>query len=240
MADETMIGAENPQAIRVLSASAVRQALTMAAQAFHISSGTSVHLQFGTSGAVAQRIAAGERFDVTAASLETLQPLHEMRHLGAPVAIGASRLALGIKEGTSAPNISTMEKFRAVLLAAASIARGDPAGGGTAGNHIHRALENVGLLEPTRAKTILRVGGFKVMQEVAEGRADFGLTQSTEIVAVAGTRLGAWFPDDLQVSTVYAVAAPNASKEPGTFFTRLTDGSSDDIFQRAGFFPVAK
>ncbi|MDT2021185.1 substrate-binding domain-containing protein [Methylocella sp. CPCC 101449] len=237
MADEILIGTQAPQAIRILSASAVRQAMTAAAQAFHDRTGATLHLQFGTSGAVEQRIGAGETFDVVAASLAALQGLHDARHLGAPAAIGASRIALGIKDGAPAPDISTLEKFRAVMLAAKNIARGDPAGGGTAGNHLHRALERVGLFEPTRDKTLLKVGGYNVMKEVAEDRADFGLTQSTEIVAVDGVHIAAWLPEELQMTTTYAVAP---SGKAGAFFTTLIDGSSDDIFRRAGFFPVAQ
>jgi len=99
MADEIIIGTSGPQAIRILSASAVRQAITAAAQAFHDRTGASLYLQFGTSGAVEQRIGAGETFAVVAASLAALPSLHEARPLGTPPPIGASPLALGIKGG---------------------------------------------------------------------------------------------------------------------------------------------
>ncbi|MDH7798703.1 MULTISPECIES: substrate-binding domain-containing protein [unclassified Beijerinckia] len=238
MTDEAIIGTMSPQTIRILSASAVRQAMTAAAQDFHIRTGASLHLHFGTSGAVEQRINAGESFDVVAASLAALQALHKADRIGAPVAVGASRIALGLKDGVPAPDVSTLEKFRAVMLAARSIARGDPAGGGTAGNHLQRALERIDLLEPTRAKTLLKVGGYKVMQEVAEDRADFGLTQSTEIVAVDGVHIAAWLPEEVQMTTIYAVAPALSPSAPGAFFTALVDGHSDEIYRRAGFFPA--
>ena len=102
---------------------------------------------------------------------------------------------------------------------------------------LSRALERIGLLETTRDKTLLKVGGYNVMKEVAEDRADFGLTQSTEIVAVDGVHIAAWLPEDLQMTTPYAVAP---SDKAGAFFKTLIDGSSDDIYRRAGFFPLAQ
>jgi len=240
MADEIIVGADSENAIRVLSASAVRQAITGAAQAFHKRSNANLHLQFATSGAVGKRIAAGETFDVVAASIDALSSLHERSLLGAPSPVGSSRIALGVKDGLRAPDISTVDNFRAALLAAEHIARGDPDGGGTAGNHLHRMLERMGLLDATHGKTILRVGGYNVMKEVVEGRADFGLTQSTEIVAVDGVIIAGWLPDDLQLVTTYAVASG-----PGTpldehakdFFASLIDGSCAGIYTKAGFFP---
>jgi len=240
MADETVVGAQDQHAIRILSASAVRQAITGAAEAFHKRSNANLHLQFATSGAIEKRIAAGEVFDIVAASSDALSALHQRGLLSVPSPVGSSRIALGVKDGVSAPDISSVEKFRAALLAAKHIARGDPDGGGTAGNHLHRVLERTGLLDITRDKTILRVGGYNVMKEVAEDRADFGLTQSTEIVAVDGVGIAGWLPDDLQLVTTYAVApglgAP-LDQRAKDFYASLIDGSCASIYASAGFFP---
>ena len=240
MADTAIIGTDDSNAIRILSASAVRQAITGAAIGFHVRTGANLHLQFTTSGAVEKRVVAGEVFDVVAASIDALSALHGKSLLGAPSPVGCSRIALGVKDGVGAPDISTVDKFRAALLAAERIVRGDPDGGGTAGNHLHRVLERLGLLESTQAKTLLRVGGYNVMKEVAEDRADFGLTQSTEIVAVEGVGIAGWLPDALQLVTTYAVAQGRGAPldaRANDFYTSLSDGSCADVYARAGFFP---
>jgi molybdate transport system substrate-binding protein len=124
------------------------------------------------------------------------------------------------------------------MLEAKSIARGDPAGGGTAGNYLAGALEKLGLLEATREKSILRVGGYNVMKEVAERRADFGLTQSTEITAVAGVKIGAWLPADIQLTTLYALA--RCTRAPHSYNARhfldfVTGTKGRAAIARAGF-----
>ena len=102
-------------------------------------------------------------------------------------------------------------------------------------------LDRLGLIEPTKDKTILRVGGYKVMQEVAEHRADFGLTQSTEIAAVAGVEIGGWLPADIQLTTAYALAPTTqglANGKAQAFLAFLRGPQGLEIFKRCGFAGV--
>jgi len=236
MSDEIIIG--SGAGLDMLSASAVREALTDCASRFHRARGVAAVLRFDTSGGILKRVAAGEQRDIFASALEPLGDLHKKGLIGAPVAVGVSRIALGIRKGDRVPDISTVEKFRRVLLEAPAFARGDPAGGGTAGNHLHDALVKLGLLDAVKDKSILRVGGYKVMAEVASGAAAFGLTQGTEIAAVEGVEIGAWLPDGVQLVTTYGVAPGKAPRNPravSDFITFISTTEGAGAFSRAGF-----
>jgi molybdate transport system substrate-binding protein len=237
MSDQTIIGAQGGSGLRILSASAVRQAITGCAELYLSQTGQGAVARFDTSGAVLRRLGEGEACDVVASSLDSLEELGARGLLGAaPMAIGAARVALGVRRGDQAPDISTMEAFVRALRAAPVIARGDPAGGGTAGNHLQRVLEQLGLIDELADRTILRVGGYNVMKEVAEGRAPFGITQSTEIVAVEGVEIAAWLPEEIQVTTRYAVApGREASPSARDFLAFLTQDPCRAIFDAAGF-----
>jgi len=237
MADETIIGAQGGSGLRILSASAVRQAITRCAELFHAQAGQGAVARFDTSGAILRRLGEGEAPDVVASSLDSLEELAGRGLLGdAPVVVGVSRVALGVRRGETAPDISTLEAFVRTLRAAPVIVRGDPAGGGTAGNHLQKMLERLGLLEELADRTILRVGGYNVMKEVAEGRAPFGLTQSTEIVAVEGVAIGAWLPDEVQLTTQYAVAlGRDAAPAARDFLAFLAQEPCRAAFDAAGF-----
>ena len=239
MAEHSVIG--DGRGIDILCASAVRAALTDCAQSFHRLTGIGVTLRFDTSGGVTKRAAAGDAADIFASSAESIDDVSQRSLLaGEPLVVGASRIAMGIRSDEMAPDISTTEKFCAAMLAAKSIARGDPAGGGTAGNYLHGVLETLGLLEPTRARSLLAVGGYNVMKEVAERRADFGLTQSTEIAAVDGVKIGAWLPDELQIVTRYALAqgAKGAHAQAARqFLAHVASAEGRTAFARAGFAP---
>jgi len=244
MSDETLI--ENPVSkgvIGVLSASAQRAALTACAGAFVNTPagrecGCSIRFHWATSGAVTQRMKSGEQYDIVAASLAALEDLASQSLVSSSAhKVGISRIALGMRKGESPPDISTPENFRQALFQARAYSRGDPAGGGTAGQFLASMLARIGALEETQAKSILRVGGYNVMKEVAEGRADFGLTQSTEIVAVDGVEISAWLPEDLQMETVYAIAsgADGAFPEAQSFLNFVTGPAGRQIYGAAGF-----
>lgn len=240
MADQTIIG--DGKGLDILSASAVRAALEDCARSFNAATGVGVTLRYDTSGGINKRAGQGEVADIFASSTDSIDDIAGRRLLAAaPLIVGASRIALGVRANEAAPDISSVEKFKAAMLAAKSLSRGDPAGGGTAGNILVALFEKLGILEAVAAKSILRVGGYKVMTEVAEGRADFGLTQSTEIVAVAGVKIGALLPEDLQVVTRYSIAqgskAPNAANA-ARFVAHVGAAEGRAAFSRAGFSPA--
>ena len=240
MSGETIIG--DGRGLDILCASAVRAALTDCAESVSRASGLGVTLRFDKSGGINKRAALGDGADIFSSSLDSIEDVCARGFSdGTPLTLGSSRIAMGVRAGETAPDISTVEKFRAVLLGAKAFSRGDPAGGGTAGNYLHGVLEKLGILEPTRAKSILRVGGYKVMQEVAEHRADFGLTQSTEIAAVAGVKIGAWLPDDFQIVTAYALTrgGKGAHADAGrAFLAHVAGPEGRAAFARAGFAPA--
>jgi molybdate transport system substrate-binding protein len=228
-------------ALHVLSAGAVRASLIAAATHYHSLTGCSFAIAFDTAGGVQKR-AASETPDVFASSMESLKAIHGIGALpGEPRAVGSARIALGVRTGERAPDISTLDAFKAAIRNATKIARGDSSGGGTAAIFLDGALARVGVMDEVAAKSVLRVGGFNVMQAVAEGLADFGITQSTEIVSVKGVEIGGWVPAEVQLETTYGVAlgahAAQAQKALA-FMAWLATPEGAGHFVDAGFFPA--
>lgn len=224
--------------LSILCASALRGGLVSACRMLHRDRGIGATLSFDTTGGVLNRALAGSDNDVFAGTADALEQLgqHGLTHL--PVLVGSSRIAIGVRVGEAAPDTSTVEAFKASLLAASCVARGDPAGGGTAGQHIVRVFHALNLTEEMRERSILRVGGYNVMAEVVTGNADFGITQSTEIPTVAGAAIGGWLPDALQLTTVYGIALNVTAVHHETArvlhdFLLTADGRA--CFEAAGF-----
>lgn len=228
--------------LKVLSAGATRASLIAAARAYHAASGAAFDMAFDTAGGVETRAGAGERPDVFASSMDSLAALGGRGALsGAPVAMGSARIALGVRTGEAAPDISTLDKFRQALRAANKIARGDSSGGGTAAIFLDGAFTRIGVMDEVAAKSVLRVGGVNVMKAVAEGLADFGITQSTEIVPVKGVEIGGWVPDEVQLQTTYGVALGAHAAQPDearAFLRWLATPAGAQHFTDAGFFPA--
>ncbi len=237
----TIDGVANVPVLRVLCASAMRSALSICAQNFHADSGAGFEIHWCTSGAVEQRLGAGEVFDLTGGAREALDNLSWRALVQPPfLDVGVSKLALGVRTGEHAPDISSLDKLRDALLAARKISRGDPAGGGTAGKHLVKLFRQMDILDDVMSKSILRAGGFAVMSEVAEGRADFGLTQSTEIPAVEGVTIGAFLPDAAQMQTLYALCAARADAPSlaRDFVSYVGAPGQRTLFAAAGFAPA--
>lgn len=239
MSDQTGIQVRDGQPLlRVLCASAMRSAFLECARAYHMQTGCGFTISWCTSGAVEQRIGGGEIHDLAGGARETLENLTWRALIQGPIVdLGVSKLALGIRKGEVAPDVSTTDKFEKAMLAAKSISRGDPAGGGTAGKHLVKIFRQLFILEEVQAKSILRAGGFNVMKEVADGRADFGLTQSTEIPAVEGVEVGAYLPEELQMETLYAIAVAQAAapSQAGDFLKFMASEDALGVFRKAGF-----
>jgi ABC-type molybdate transport system substrate-binding protein len=228
-------------ALKILSAGAVRGSLVAAADEYHAATGCAFSLVFDTAGGVEKR-AASETPEIFASSMDSLRAIAKAGALaGEPRAVGSARIALGVRTGERAPDISTLEAFKAALRNANKIARGDSSGGGTAAIFLDGALARIGVMDEVAAKSVLRVGGVKVMKAVAEGLADFGITQSTEIVPVKGVEIGGWVPDEVQLQTTYGVAlgAKAAKAEQArAFLAWLASPEGARHFTDAGFFPA--
>jgi len=235
MSEEVLIG--DKADLSVLCAGALRRSISDAVTAFHAQTGSGVLIKLDTAGGITKRVTSGERADLLASSCDQLELLAGQGFVAGSVhVVGEARMALGVRKGEAAPDISTLEKLIAVLRAAPLIVRGDPAGGGTGGIHLQKMFEQLGLADETAARTMLRVGGYNVMKEVAEGRVDFAMTQSTEIVPVPGLEIGAYLPDEVQLVTAYGLALmPGAQPVAQEFLAFATSDAARDFYANAGF-----
>ncbi len=235
MSEDLLIGSKAD--LSVLCAGALRRSLSDAVTAFHQRTGSGVLIKLDTAGGITKRVTSGERADLLASSCDQLELLAgQGLVLGGVHAVGEARMALGVRKGEAALDISSLEKLIAVLRAAPLIVRGDPAGGGTGGIHLQKMFERLGLAEETASRTMLRVGGYNVMKEVAEGRVDFAMTQSTEIVPVPGLEIGAYLPDEVQLVTAYGLGLmPSANTTAQEFLTFATSADARGFYAAAGF-----
>jgi hypothetical protein len=94
------------------------------------------------------------------------------------------------------------------------VAYTDPAEGGTSGLYFVGILDRFGIADEIKKKSVLTKGGREAALEVAEGRAEIGVTFISEILAVKGAKLAARVPEALQDYTVYAAASRRAAPIP--------------------------
>jgi molybdate transport system substrate-binding protein len=226
--------------LKVLCARSMNVAVEALAARFARESGHAPDITFGTVGALAEKLAAGETADVLILAAPAIAKMAGEGALiagsGRPVA--QTSIGMCVRDGAAAPDISTPDAFRRTLENAKVIALSDPAVGGSAGTYLVGLWERMGLTGEIDRKARLQKSGAEVARRVAEGAAELGLTLIGEIVTVPGARVVGKLPPPLGLDTVYAAGVPAASSEPAAakaFIAALTAPGTREVWTAAGF-----
>src|SRR5262245_13786476 len=170
--------------IKVLASNGVKTVLEEIAPQFEKSTGHKLVFRFGPAADLKVEIEKGEPFDV---AILTPAPLEDLIRQGklAPATradIATSGAGVAIRKGAPEPDIATTEPFKRTLLAAKSIAY---VGTGATGANMRKIFEQLGIADDMKAKTKL-LAGTSAADAVANGEAELGFTQISEILPVAG------------------------------------------------------
>lgn len=230
--------------LKVLCPRAVEHAVNQIAHDLRAESDTRVQLVLGTAGALADRVANGERADVLIGTSQRLQELDEKGLLvkDSRAELGQVDVGVAVKAGAGKPDISTPEALRRTLLRTKSLGYADPAQGGTGGAHFAKVIERLGMADALRAKTKLFPQGVQALEAVAKGEIELAVSPTSEIVVRKGLTLVGPLPGDLQNRLSYSAAAlatstaPDAAKE---LVKRMTGPEARKRFTAAGFEPPA-
>jgi molybdate transport system substrate-binding protein len=224
--------------LQVLSARAVQEALKPLAQDFTRVTGHAVSFAFAPVGVARKRFEDGEASDIVILSAGAIAELQASRLLRPNcVTLGRVGLAVAVREGVAAPDISSAHAFKDTLLRAASIAASNPAVGGSAGIYFRRLLERLGVAEAINAKIVPQSGGNDVARAVARGEAEIGVTFYSEILPIVGARVAGLLPAELQNYTVYAAAISAASRQAenaAAFIAAVTAPGTRNVWDAAG------
>jgi molybdate transport system substrate-binding protein len=231
--------------VRVYAAGAAKHAVEAIAPVFQQATGHTLRATYDTVGALRDKVlkaATGEAADVVILSDGALAALRTAKRLDAAPAhsIGQVVVALAVPLNSALPDLSTPEALRQALLAAPSIAFGDPARGATAGTHFAKVLETLGLTEAVKSKTTMLAFGVDVIRAVSEGQYALGVSQSSEIMQHPGIRFAGGLPAPHALSTGYsaALATDNVAAKQWLAFIASPQGMR--AFASSGFVTAPK
>ena len=203
--------------IKVLSAVAMRPALDELAPQFERATGHKLTISYAVAGELRKRIEGGEFGDMTILPRPWFEPLLTQGKItaGSQMILARSTVGVSVRAGAPKPDISSVEAVRRSLLAAKSIVYGDPAKGGASGVHFVRVLEKLGIVEEMKPKTIL-VPGAGAAEVVARGEAEIAVSQTIDLIRVAGADYVGPLPPELQNTTdfVFSAGVLASAKEP--------------------------
>jgi len=206
--------------------------------------GHTLRFVLGTTGAVMNRLKAGETGDVIVISAEAADTLQRQGKLLAGTRTDVARSLFGVvvKRGAPTPDISTSEAFRRTVLAAHSISYPDPVAAAASGGYIESLFARLGIVEEAKKKAILKPMGVAVGEAVARGEAELGLSFVSEFAANKDLK-AVPFPDTIQNPSLYTagVFAGSTNAEAARSFISFVTGPSERAkLTAAGVDPVAK
>jgi molybdate transport system substrate-binding protein len=221
--------------VKILTAGAMKEVVLAVVPAFEKETGHKATVSNDTAGGLAKRIEGGEAFDlvvITPGAAKELAAKGKVAGNGTPVA----RVGVGVvvKEGAPLPDISSVEAFKSTLKAAKTVAYIDPASGGSSGIYLASLFEKLGIAGDITPKAKLKKGGY-VAELIANGEAELGLHQISEILPVKGVKLVGPLPAEIQNYTTYAAAISANAAQPAAAqaMLKLLGGAEADAVLKA-------
>jgi molybdate transport system substrate-binding protein len=233
--------AAEPVEITVLTSVAVTSALDELAPQFERSTGNKLKIGYSLIADIKKRVIAGETADIIMPSRPAMEDLSKQDKFvpGSIADIAGTPVAVAVKAGAPKPDISSADALKKSLLAAKAVVYSDPAGGGASGVHFARVIDQLGIAEQLKAKTIL-VPGAQAADVVAKGDAEIGIGQASEIVPVSGAQLVGPLPGELGSMTQFVAAIGAGSKQAEAakaLIVFLKSPAAVAVFKAKGFQP---
>jgi len=194
--------------LNLLVGGAMREPFEEVAQAYEKRTGNHIIMTVDNTGALQRRVGAGEKADLILLASQGMDALEKENRIvaGTRVDLGRAVMAVVIRANAQAPDLRTAEALKRALLSARAVALTDPAGGGTAGVHMARVMEQMGITDQMRGKIVYRTQGQFITEAVVKGEADLGVTFTSEIIPNKGAKIAALLPKEVQSPTNYAAA----------------------------------
>jgi molybdate transport system substrate-binding protein len=229
--------------IKMLHAGAITQVVRAVVPEFEKSTGHKVTLHRDTAGALTKLIEGGESFDVGLLTPDAIDKLTGKGKFVPGSRTDIARVGVGVvvRDGAPKPDIGTVEAFKNALLTAKSVAYIDPHAGGSSGIYVAGLLEKLGIANEVNAKAKLIHGG-AVATHIANGEAELGVHQISEILPVKGIVLVGPLPKEIQNYTTYAAGIGAGASEPEAaraLIAAFANPANAAVIRAKGLEPVA-
>jgi molybdate transport system substrate-binding protein len=225
--------------ITVVSSTAMTEFLEAAIPMFERETGNKVKATFLSSAVLPGKVKEGVQADVIVTTPGIFDELVKEGKLvpGSRSDFIKSSAGVAVRAGAPKPDISTPEAFKAALLAAKSVGISK----GPSGIYMLSLLDRLGIADAVKAKAVFTEPGQRVGLIIASGKAEIGVQQITELLAMSGIDFIGPLPPALQTTIVYATAGSVNAKEKeaaNAFAKFLKSESVTPIAKKMGLDPA--
>jgi molybdate transport system substrate-binding protein len=225
--------------ITVVSSTAMTEFLEAAIPLFERETGNKVKATFLSSAVLPGKVQEGIQADIVVTTPAIFDDLVKAGKLvpGSRSDFIKSSAGVAVRAGAPKPDITTPEAFKAALLNAKSVGISK----GPSGMYMVSLLDRLGIADAIKAKAVFTEPGQRVGLIIADGRAEIGVQQITELLAMKGIDYVGPLPAALQTTIVYATAASANAKQKdaaAAFAKFLKSESVVPIAKKMGLDPA--
>jgi molybdate transport system substrate-binding protein len=197
--------------ITVIGSTAMIEFIEAVIPIFERDSGHKVRASFLSGSLLPVRVKEGAPADLIVTTPESIDDLVKAGKVvaGSRVDFIRSSAGVAVRAGVPKPDISTPDAFKNALLAARSVGISK----GPSGFYMLSLLERLGIADAVKAKAVFTEPGQRVGLVIADGRAEIGVQQITELKAMAGIDYVGPLPPALQTTIIYETARSSNAKE---------------------------
>ena len=232
--------------LKILSGGAAQGLVASLAPAFKEQTGLAIEGEFGAVGAMAGKLRGGTPADIVILTAKIIADL-AAENLVVPASItdvGLVETAIAVRTGDAKVTINDAASLRAALLAADAIFVPDTKAS-TAGIHVAKVLQQLGIVEEVTDRLKIFPNGATAMRQLAASDAirPIGCTQSTEILNTADVVISGSLPKGCELATMYTAAVTTMAADPGharDLIELLSGADQVKLRERAGFLDTKK
>lgn len=222
-----------------ISSMATRQVLAELLQAWQAQGGTATHLESVGGVSAAQRVRAGEAFDLVFLARDAMDRLATDGHVAAASCVDLMRSStvVAVPADAAAPSINTEEALRRAVLQAPTIGYST----GPSGVALQKLFERWGIAQEIQARVVQAPPGVPVGSLVASGEVSLGFQQLSELMHVPGVRIVGPLPAAIAIDTVFSAGVVAGSANAAAarrLLAYLASPEAEPAKRRQGMEPV--
>ena len=224
-------------AIAGISSMATRVILGDLVKRYEAASGAAADIRAMGGVDAAKLVRAGEETDIVILASGPMAQLEAEGHLlaGSVKPFARSGMAIAVKAGAVRPDIGGEEAVKRAIAAARKVGYST----GPSGDHLLQLVARWGLNDADRM--LKAPPGIPVGKLVADGEADLGFQQLSELIHVAGIEVLGPLPPEIQAVTVFAAGVTTTSTRPAetrALIAYLASPEVDEAKRAQGMAPA--
>jgi len=215
---------------------ATRHILSDLARDYESQTGVRVEIRSMGGLEAAKSVRAGEATDIVVLASKVMASLEIEGHLakGETRDFARSEIAVAVRKGSALPSVASEQAVKQAILDSRKLCYST----GPSGDHLKALCEKWGV-PPERV--LIAPPGVPVATLVANGDADLGFQQLSELIGQQGIEVVGPLPPEIQAVTVFSAGVSMASRDPegaGAFVAYLASAGTDDTKRRHGMKPA--